>query len=103
MACVVCEPCYGCKYTDCVAVCPVECFWADEKMLYVCPDTCIDCEACIDACPPAAIYPDADVPAQWTQYVELNARRVRELKEGGEANNLRDPIAPLEGPGCGRK
>jgi len=43
----VCEPCFDCKYTDCVAVCPVECFYQDEKMLYIDPVDCIDCEACV--------------------------------------------------------
>ena len=44
---VVCEPCFGCKYTDCVVVCPVECFYEGEKILYIHPDECIDCEACV--------------------------------------------------------
>src|SRR6516165_6991129 len=46
----VCQPCYDCKYTDCVAVCPVECFYQDEKMLYIDPADCIDCEACVPEC-----------------------------------------------------
>src|SRR5215218_9246957 len=53
---VVCQPCYDCKYTDCVAVCPVECFWQDERMLYIDPEVCIDCEACIPECPVVAIW-----------------------------------------------
>lgn len=103
MACVVCEPCYDCKYTDCVTVCPVDCFWADDKMLYVDPDACIDCEACVDACPVRAIYPDADVPTPWIHFIELNAVRVRQLKQAGDENNLRDQIAPKQGAGCKRK
>ena len=48
---VVAEPCFNCKYTDCVVVCPVECFYEGESMLYIHPDECIDCEACIPECP----------------------------------------------------
>ncbi len=52
---VVCEPCFGCKYTDCVVVRPVECFYEGEKILYIHPDECIDCEACVPECPVEAI------------------------------------------------
>ena len=79
----VCQPCYDCKYTDCVAVCPVECFWQDEKMLYIDPVDCIDCEACVPECPVEAIYHDASVPLAWTQFIQLNAERVAELKASG--------------------
>src|SRR5205807_3694115 len=48
---VVCEPCRDCKYTDCVVVCPVDCFYQDERMLYIDPLDCIDCGACIPECP----------------------------------------------------
>ncbi len=44
---VVAEPCFACKYTDCVVVCPVECFYEGYKMVYIHPDECIDCEACV--------------------------------------------------------
>src|SRR5262245_43227 len=83
MTCVVCQPCYDCKYTDCVTVCPVECFWQDEKMLYVNPDDCIDCDACIEQCPVGAIYRDLDVPGPWRTFIELNAERTRALKQAG--------------------
>ena len=79
MAFVVCEPCRGCKYTDCVTVCPMDCFYQDETMLYIDPDECIDCGACVPECPVEAIHFDQDVPAQWTEYVGLNARRSKEL------------------------
>jgi len=73
MAHVVCEPCYECKYTDCVLVCPVDCFHEGEKMLYINPDECIDCETCVPACPVDAIYLDENVPEAWHKYIELNA------------------------------
>ena len=47
MAHVVAEPCFDCKYTDCVVVCPVDCFYEGAQMLYIHPDECIDCEACV--------------------------------------------------------
>lgn len=83
MACVVTEPCANCKYTDCVVVCPCECFYQDEKQLYIDPEHCIDCEACIPECPVSAIYLDRDVPPQWESYIQLNADRVKELKPLG--------------------
>ena len=57
MAHVVCEPCRGCKYTDCVAVCPVDCFHEGEDMLYIDPEVCIDCQICVPECPVQAILP----------------------------------------------
>jgi ferredoxin len=80
---VVTEPCVGCKYTDCVVVCPMECFYADDRQLYIDPVECIDCGACVPECPVGAIFQDADVPPQWVGYVELNAERVRMLKPAG--------------------
>lgn len=70
---VVCKPCYECKYTDCVVVCPVECFYEGEKMLYIHPDECIDCEACVPECPVEAIFLDENVPEEWKEYTPLNA------------------------------
>lgn len=80
MAHVVTEPCRGCKSTDCVAVCPCECFYADAEQLYIDPDDCIDCGACEAECPVNAIYMDVDVPERWRHFVPLNAERVRALK-----------------------
>src|SRR3954447_13211454 len=71
----VCEPCNDCKYTDCVAVCPCDCFYQDERQLYIDPDQCIDCAACQSECPVDAIFPDIAVPAQWSPFVALNADR----------------------------
>ncbi len=73
MAFVVTEPCVGCKYTDCVTVCPCDCFREGEQMLYIDPDPCIDCGACEPQCPVAAIFPDHSVPPQWRHYIALNA------------------------------
>src|SRR5207342_3384214 len=70
---VVCEPCFGCKYTDCVVVCPVECFYEGEKILYIHPDECIDCEACVPECPVEAIFHEDNVPEEWKPFTQLNA------------------------------
>jgi ferredoxin len=70
---VVCEPCVDCKYTDCVVVCPIDCFYEGENMLYINPEECIDCGSCVPECPVEAIYMDDNVPKRWHEYVELNA------------------------------
>lgn len=77
MAFVVTEPCFGCKYTDCVVVCPMECFHEGEQMLFIYPDSCIDCEACVAECPVEAIYHEDNVPEEWEEYIPLNAEMVK--------------------------
>ncbi len=89
MAHVVCEPCLDCKYTDCVAVCPVDCFHEAEKILYIDPDECIDCGLCIPECPVNAIYADVDVPDEWKSYIELNAT---EAPKFPVINKKKDPL-----------
>ncbi len=72
MAYVVTAPCFGCKYTDCVVVCPCSCFHEGEQMLYINPDDCIDCDACRGECPVEAIFPDWEVPPEWSEFIALN-------------------------------
>lgn len=76
MAMVVTEPCFGCKYTDCVVVCPVECFYEGEAMVFINPDECVDCEACVAKCPVQAIFYQDNVPEKWRQYIDLNREMV---------------------------
>ena len=73
MAYVVTAPCFGCKYTDCVVVCPIECFREGEKMLYIDPTECIDCDACVSECPVEAIFHESNVPGEWQDFIALNA------------------------------
>ena len=80
---VVCQPCYDCKYTDCVAVCPVECFYQDDVMLWIEPNDCIDCEACVPECPVEAIFAEANVPSQWKDFIAQNAEKSAALKDSG--------------------
>src|SRR5438067_1171526 len=99
MAYVVCEPCYECKYTDCVTVCPTDCFYQDEHMLYIDPGACIDCGACAPECPVEAIYDEAGVPARWAPYVRLNAERALAARAGG-TSNITQKQEPKLGPSC---
>jgi len=70
---VVTESCIRCKYTDCVDVCPVDCFREGPNMLVIDPDECIDCAVCIPECPVNAIYAEEDVPADQMAFIKLNA------------------------------
>jgi ferredoxin len=69
---IVSESCIRCKYTDCVDVCPVDCFREGPNMLVIDPDECIDCAVCIPECPVNAIYAEEDVPADQMQFIKLN-------------------------------
>ncbi|MDO9358573.1 MAG: ferredoxin family protein [Polaromonas sp.] len=75
---VVTDACIKCKYTDCVDVCPVDCFRAGPDFLVIDPDECIDCAVCIPECPVNAIYADADIPADFQPFLALNAQLSRE-------------------------
>lgn len=79
MTTVVTENCKDCRYTDCVTVCPVECFHFDDTMLYIDPEVCIDCSACIPECPVEAIYEEDDLPDGMEEWVAINAERSPEL------------------------
>ena len=70
MTYVVTEACIKCKYTDCVEVCPVDCFYEGENMLVIHPDECIDCGVCEPECPPEAIIPDTGQDAD--RWLEIN-------------------------------
>lgn len=76
MAYVVTAPCFGCKYTDCVVVCPVECFFEGEQMLYIDPDACTSCGACNVECPVEAIYEEDEVPETDKDFIGLNREMV---------------------------
>lgn len=77
----IAEPCINTKDTACVAVCPVDCIhptkeeeaFATAEMLYIDPDTCIDCGLCVDECPVKAIFPEEDLPEEWKRFAEINA------------------------------
>ena len=75
---VVIENCIKCKYTDCVEVCPVDCFHEGPNMLVIDPDECIDCTLCEPECPVEAIMSDEDVAEDMQHCIELNAELSRE-------------------------
>lgn len=73
MTFVVTENCIKCKYTDCVEVCPVDCFHEGPNFLVIDPDECIDCTLCEPECPINAIYDESDLPEGQEMFLELNA------------------------------
>ena len=78
MTYVVTEACIRCKYTDCVDVCPVDCFHEGPNFLAIDPDECIDCTLCEPECPVEAIYSEDDLPAEMAHFLELNAELARD-------------------------
>jgi NAD-dependent dihydropyrimidine dehydrogenase PreA subunit len=81
MAYIIAEPCEGEKSGECVTVCPVDCIhpredeegFASVNMLFIDPETCINCGACAAVCPVEAIYPEEDLPEKWHKYIQINA------------------------------
>ena len=81
MTYIIGEPCIGTKDTACVEVCPVDCIhptseepeFEEAEMLYIDPETCIDCGLCVDECPPKAIFPEEDLPEEWQKFIQINA------------------------------
>ena len=97
MAYVVTESCIKCKYTDCVEVCPVDCFYEGPEFLVIHPDECIDCGLCEPECPIDAIYSDDELPENQIQFIEINAKladvyeNITESKDAlPDADNYKD-------------
>lgn len=93
MAYVVAEPCIKCKYTDCVEVCPVNCFYEGNNVLVIHPDECIDCGACEPVCPTKAIFPESDLPDKWARYKDINAEWAVKLPN---ITSKKDPLPEAE-------
>ena len=74
MAFVITENCIKCKYTDCVEVCPVDCFHVGSNFLVIDPEECIDCTLCVAECPAEAIYAADDLPEDQRHFIDLNAQ-----------------------------
>ena len=79
MAYVVLEPCIGVKDKSCISVCPVDCIYEGDEMVYINPDECIDCGLCESECPVNAIQVDSEVPENWRHYIELNREKGLQL------------------------
>jgi ferredoxin len=78
MTYVVTESCIKCKYTDCVDVCPVDCFHEGPNFLVIDPDECIDCTLCVAECPAEAIFAEDDVPVAQRSFIQLNAELAKQ-------------------------
>jgi ferredoxin len=101
MAYVVADPCVKCKYTDCVAVCPVDCFYEGKNSLAINPDECIDCGACEPECPTTAIFEESELPSKWSLYAEINAvvtgaKPADKANQGAWPEHLRAQLATVE-------
>ena len=94
MAHVITEPCTDCKYTDCVEVCPVNCFYEGPNRLFINPDECIDCRACVPVCPVEAIFAEEDVPEKWKSYIEVD-RTVTTGPDKDSYPNVTEKKTPL--------
>ena len=79
MTFVVTGDCQRCRFTDCVAVCPVDCFHGDAEMLYIDPQRCIDCGVCVPSCPVEAIYDEGSLPPGEEAWLAINAERAPTL------------------------
>ena len=98
MAHVVTSKCNGCKFTDCVEVCPVACFYELDKQVVIHPEDCIDCTACVEVCPVHAIYAEGDLPDEFQADLEFNATEAARIKDSGtEAiSERKDPLPTAE-------
>ena len=96
MTYVVTESCIKCKYTDCVDVCPVDCFREGPNMLVIDPDECIDCTLCVPECPVEAIFAEDDVPdAQKPR----SSRRTASWRRSGSRSSSASPRPPTRTSG----
>ena len=74
MTYIVNDKCIGCKYTDCVDVCPVDCFYEGPEFLVIHPDECIDCALCEPECPIDAILSEDELSEDQIDFIEINAK-----------------------------
>ena len=93
MTYVVTEACIKCKYTDCVEVCPVDCFYEGENMLVIHPDECIDCGVCEPECPADAIKPDTEPGLE--KWLEVNTEYAKILAEYHPKEGIRRPTPKI--------
>jgi len=90
MAYAATENCINCKFSDCVEVCPVDCFHEGPNFLAIDPEECIDCSLCVAECPAEAIFAEDDVPEEQRIFIALNA----ELAKSWPVISERKPALP---------
>jgi len=101
MTFIVDDNCIKCKYTDCVEVCPVDCFYEGENMLVINPDECIDCGVCEPECPAEAIHPESEEVVDWVEhnrkYAEIwpNISEKKDAPADADAYNGQKDKMPL--------
>ena len=93
MTYVVTESCIKCKYTDCVEVCPVDCFYEGPEFLVIDPEECIDCGLCEPECPIEAIKADDELPPDQIEFIEINLKLAEVYENITEA---KDPLPEAE-------
>ena len=93
MTFVVTENCIKCKYTDCVDVCPVDCFHEGPNFLVIDPEECIDCTLCEPECPAEAIYSEDDLPEEQVHFIQLNEDL---SKQWPVIDEKKEPLADAE-------
>ena len=106
MAFIVTDNCIRCKYTDCVEVCPVDCFYEGPNFLVINPDECIDCGLCEPECPANAIFSEDELPENQEVFVELNqdlsqiwpniTEKKEALPDAAEWDGVEDKLEHLE-------
>jgi len=79
MAYVVTAACFDCKHTECVTVCPCDSFHEGDSMVYINPDSCVECDACASVCPTGAIFQEGNVPDEMREFIQLNAEMAAKL------------------------
>jgi ferredoxin len=100
MAYIITETCVDLKDRSCVDVCPVDCIidgGTEDRMLYINPDECIDCEACVPECPVEAIFHEDNLPDDWKDFTALNA------EESPKCSVITEKKGALEGSNCTKK
>ena len=102
MTYVIAEPCIGVLDRSCVDVCPVDCIYEGEDQLYIHPDECIDCGACVPECPVTAIFIDDEVPPTWESFRCEEPRRVPERQAAGGAEEVARCLSSNDSRGSAR-
>ena len=92
---VVTDNCRDCKFTDCVSVCPVDCFYEIKNQLVIDPNECIDCGACVPECPVEAIFEEDELPDDQQEAIEFNLVQAQKAMEAGAPHQWLSDLWPI--------